>query len=92
MPRQARKKSESGIYHIMLRGINKQQIFEDEEDFYKVINIKSKQWLNTDMEKYLRPVTLFSNKFEGYLNEEVDLIEVTYELEDIKPFDIEFDF
>lgn len=32
MPRQARKKSESGIYHIMLRGINQQQIFEDEED------------------------------------------------------------
>lgn len=32
MPRLARKKSESGIYHIMLRGINRQQIFEDEED------------------------------------------------------------
>jgi len=32
MPRQARRKSESGIYHIMLRGINQQQIFEDEED------------------------------------------------------------
>ena len=26
-----------------------------------------------EMEKYLRPETLFSNKFEGYLNEEVDL-------------------
>lgn len=64
----------------------------DEEDFYKVINIKSKQWLNTDMEKYLRPETLFSNKFEGYLNEEVDLIDETDDLEDIKPFDIEFDF
>ena len=32
MPRQARKQSESGIYHVMLRGINRQQIFEDEED------------------------------------------------------------
>ena len=32
MPRQARKKSGSGIYHIMLRGINRQQIFEDSED------------------------------------------------------------
>jgi len=32
LARQARKKSESGIYHIMLRGINRQQIFEDEED------------------------------------------------------------
>lgn len=32
MPRTARKKSSTGIYHIMLRGINRQQIFEDEED------------------------------------------------------------
>ncbi len=32
MPRQARQKSESGIYHIMLRGINRQQIFEDDDD------------------------------------------------------------
>ena len=57
-----------------------------------MINIKSKQWLNTEMEKYLRPETLFSNKFEGYLNEEVDLIDEADDLEDIKPFDIEFDF
>lgn len=39
MPRQARKKSESGIYHIMLRGINKQQIFEDDEDCQKYLQI-----------------------------------------------------
>lgn len=32
MPRKAREKSKSGIYHLMLRGINKQNIFEDEED------------------------------------------------------------
>ena len=39
MPRQARKQSESGIYHIMLRGINQQQIFEDEEDNQKFIEV-----------------------------------------------------
>lgn len=39
MPRQARKKSESGIYHVMLRGINKQQIFEDDEDCEKFMLI-----------------------------------------------------
>ncbi|MDO9535653.1 MAG: transposase [Bacillota bacterium] len=32
MPRRARKKSNSGIYHIIIRGINRQNIFEDEED------------------------------------------------------------
>ncbi len=37
MPRQARQKSESGIYHIMLRGINKQQIFLDDEDYGKFL-------------------------------------------------------
>ncbi len=32
MPRNAREKSNSGIYHIILRGINRQTIFEDDED------------------------------------------------------------
>lgn len=32
MPRAARKKSESGYYHIILRGIGKQILFEDDED------------------------------------------------------------
>ena len=33
MPRTARRKSESGIYHVILRGMNRQQIFYDEEDY-----------------------------------------------------------
>ena len=37
MPRAPRLKSQSGIYHIMLRGINQQVIFEDEEDYLKFI-------------------------------------------------------
>lgn len=37
MPRKPRQKSETGIYHIMLRGINQQVIFEDEEDYMKFI-------------------------------------------------------
>ena len=39
MARQARKKSNSGIYHIILRGINRQQIFEDGEDYSKFLRI-----------------------------------------------------
>ena len=39
------------------------------DDFKKVIDIKCSQWLGTEMEKYLRPETLFGPKFEGYLNE-----------------------
>lgn len=37
MPRQARKHSQSGIYHIMIRGINKQNIFEEDEDRERLI-------------------------------------------------------
>ena len=37
MPRAPRLKSQSGIYHIMLRGINQQVIFEDDEDYRKFI-------------------------------------------------------
>ena len=37
MAREARKKSRSGIYHVMLRGINHHTIFEDEEDFQKYL-------------------------------------------------------
>lgn len=40
------------------------------EDFKKVIDIKVTEWLNDEnMSKFLRPETLFSNKFEGYLNQ-----------------------
>lgn len=39
MPRQAREKSLRETYHIMLRGINQQQIFEDEQDYLKFIEV-----------------------------------------------------
>ena len=32
MPRRKRTVSESGVYHVMLRGINRQRIFEDDDD------------------------------------------------------------
>jgi len=41
------------------------------EQFKYVIDVKSSHWLNSDMEKYLRPETLFGNKFDGYLNETI---------------------
>jgi predicted phage replisome organizer/uncharacterized phage protein (TIGR02220 family) len=38
------------------------------EDFFAVIDKKCEEWKGTDMEKYLRPETLFGSKFENYLN------------------------
>lgn len=40
------------------------------EDFQKVIDIKTAQWIDDkEMNKYLRPSTLFGGKFDNYLNE-----------------------
>ena len=39
MARQIRKKSGTGIYHVMLRGINRQDIFEDDEDYLQMVSI-----------------------------------------------------
>ena len=39
------------------------------EDFKLVIDVKAHEWLNdTEMNRYLRPDTLFGSKFEIYLN------------------------
>lgn len=38
MPRVARQRSSTGIYHIMMRGINRQTIFTDEEDNQRFID------------------------------------------------------
>ena len=37
MPRQPRTSSGTGIYHVMLRGINRQDIFEDKEDYVRML-------------------------------------------------------
>lgn len=42
MPRNERKKSSTGVYHVMMRGINKQRIFEDDEDCLKLLNTLAK--------------------------------------------------
>jgi uncharacterized phage protein (TIGR02220 family) len=41
------------------------------EDFKAVILKKYNSWKDTKMEQYLRPSTLFGNKFEGYFNEKI---------------------
>jgi len=42
------------------------------DDFKKVIDIKTLKWKSDPkMSDYLRPETLFGNKFESYLNEKI---------------------
>lgn len=42
------------------------------DDFRKVIFVKSTKWIGTKMEDYLTPNTLFGQKFESYLNENIN--------------------
>ena len=37
MPRTAREQSTTGIYHVMIRGINCQDIFEEPDYYRKII-------------------------------------------------------
>lgn len=37
MPRQVRMTSGIGFYHVMLRGINRPDIFEDDENYMKFL-------------------------------------------------------
>lgn len=37
MARQSRQSSGTGIYHVMMRGINHQNIFEEQEDYYQFL-------------------------------------------------------
>ena len=65
-------------------------------DFKKVIDIKCSKWLNSSMEDYLRPQTLFSNKFEGYVNETLngkkDIVDKANDtISKAKQFDWQFD-
>jgi len=48
MPRRAREKSSTGIYHVILRGINGQIIFEDNKD-------------NKDYEKSIQLITVYKD-------------------------------
>ena len=51
MPRKERKHSETGIYHLMLRGINRQDIFDEDADYWALIRtLSSIQYrLNDDL-------------------------------------------
>tara|TARA_R110002020_G_scaffold134778_1_gene300978 strand:- start:190 stop:654 length:465 start_codon:yes stop_codon:yes gene_type:complete len=54
-----------------IRSLIRQKMKEGFEvtDFYDVIRVKAKWLGDKNMHKYYRPMTLFGNKFEDYLNE-----------------------
>ena len=58
------------------------------DDFKKVIDIQSSKWLNTNMQDFLRPQTLFGTKFESYLNSNTTVKVVEEKPKEKKWYDI----
>ena len=54
MARSAREKSESGFYHVIIRGIGKQILFEDDEDYYRFLDTlkRYRDELKTEIHAY----------------------------------------
>ncbi|KAB8126811.1 transposase [Gracilibacillus oryzae] len=75
MPRKARVKSRTGIYHIMFRGANRQEIFHDEEDNLKFIEILKKYKEKFNLQLYAW--CLMSNHIHLLLKEGQEAISVT---------------
>lgn len=58
MPRKQREKSGTGIYHVMMRGINHQDIFEDESDYWKFLKLLRMQTHPEDKQSHQLPAHL----------------------------------
>jgi REP element-mobilizing transposase RayT len=52
MPRYARKRSKTGVYHVIARGINRQKIFHEDNDYKKYLGILYKTKEKTACEIY----------------------------------------
>ncbi|MEG6521518.1 transposase [Desulfotomaculum sp. 1211_IL3151] len=52
MLRRAREKSETGIYHIMVRGANRQEIFHDDEDRLRFLETLDRIKITSEMKVY----------------------------------------
>ena len=77
MARQLRKKSETGVYHVMLRGINRQDIFEDEGDYQQMVSILRGLIDRCDEHKVQLP-PLCTQEREENISDVVKIIGVTY--------------
>ena len=75
MARQARQRGDSGIYHVMLRGINQTQLFYDVEDRQFFLERLSR--LRSDGSFKLRAYALMGNHAHLLLEERTEKLSVT---------------
>lgn len=74
MARLARKSSSSKVYHVIFRGINKQDIFFENEDYQKMIDILS--FLKEEM-KFKMYAYCFMNNHVHLLIEEFSFLQIS---------------
>lgn len=75
MPRKARLKSKTGIYHLIWRGANRQEIFHDEEDCLRFLEILKTYKLKYEISIYAW--CLMSNHIHLLMKEGKEDISVT---------------
>jgi len=75
MARCARKKSASGIYHIMMRGINRQDIFFDDEDYSHFL--RTMKHIKENGSCALYGYCLMDNHIHLLLHEKAETVSVT---------------
>ena len=84
MARLARKESSTGIFHVMMRGINHQNIFEEVEDYYQFIATLDRMRVHYDEEGSPSGINctyyaycLMSNHFHLLIREREERVGVT---------------
>ena len=84
MARQARKESSTGIFHVMMRGINHQNIFEEPEDYYQFIATLDRMRVHYDEDGSPSGINctyyaycLMSNHFHLLIREREEMVGVT---------------
>ncbi len=76
MPRTARKKCESGIYHVMLRGSNQRLIFQEDSDCERFIQILRKVREQSGFELFA--LCLMGNHVHLLLKENKEPLEIVF--------------
>jgi len=72
LARQARQQCESGVYHVILRGINRQDIFYDEDDYQRFLETLAQKKSEKQYDVY--GYCLMSNHVHILLRENKDTI------------------
>ena len=77
MPRKPRKKSKTGIYHVIVRGIGQQDIFHEEDDYQRYLETTKKVLLESGIS--VLGYCLMSNHVHLLLREDYGRYIIVYE-------------